>query len=65
MPPSDFVRRVERLEARMGSEQPAYVWLGPGVTAAEAVAHRYPAGVPANLVFFGWLQTPMDSRRPQ
>ena len=58
--------RLRRLETRNTVKAQAFVFRAPGETTEEAVAARYPDGLPANssLVVLQWLESSDDLPPP-
>jgi hypothetical protein len=55
----DLGRRIAKLEQETLVTLRAYAWRDPGQTADEAVAARYPEGVPpgVDVSMIGWLES--------
>jgi hypothetical protein len=58
-----IARRLSALEQAIRPTETAYLWQEDGETAEEAIAHRFPEGVPANLRvnLYRWASTPAEA----
>ena len=59
---NNLERRLARLETETASRERVFIWRDVGQSADEAVAVRFPHGVPDNLepVILGWAKSEKD-----
>ena len=59
---NNLERRLARLETKSNLRQQVFIWRDLGRSAEEAVAARFPHGIPDNVepVILGWAESEED-----